>query len=119
MSLTNNVFYDGKRVYDTERLWSLVSRRTPTRRKIKPLEWHLKEKVWSMRPMDVIRNRKKHSRHWSRIKNADLSYPILVNDEGIIIDGCHRLSKAYMMGRATILVHEVSEKDLRKARLNS
>ena len=117
--MTNNIFYDGMKMYNVERLWGLVSRRTPKRRRIEPLEWHLKEKVWSMRPIDVVRNRKKHSRHWNRIKNADLSYPILLNEDGVIVDGCHRLCKAHMMNRATVLVHEVSRKDLRKAEMKS
>lgn len=37
-----------------------------------------------------------------RANRADLSYPILISVEGWIIDGAHRLAKAYWSGIKTI-----------------
>lgn len=40
--------------------------------------------------------------HVRLVEVADLSYPILLNEDGFIIDGRHRLSKAILTGRKTI-----------------
>ena len=40
--------------------------------------------------------------HLQRIKNADISHPIILDDDGIICDGWHRVAKAFMDNRATI-----------------
>ncbi len=40
--------------------------------------------------------------HVKLVRDADLSYPILLNEDGYIIDGRHRLSKAILTGRKTI-----------------
>ena len=37
-----------------------------------------------------------------RVRAADLSYPILLHPEGWVMDGCHRIVRALMEGRATI-----------------
>lgn len=40
--------------------------------------------------------------HAKRIFNADLQYPIVMSAEGNIMDGMHRILKAYVMGHETI-----------------
>jgi hypothetical protein len=43
--------------------------------------------------------------HWERIRDADLSYPIRVYDTGqeyVILDGCHRFVKTYLLGKKEI-----------------
>ena len=37
-----------------------------------------------------------------RVRAADLAYPILLHPEGWVMDGCHRIVRALMEGRATI-----------------
>lgn len=39
---------------------------------------------------------------WQRVMEADLSYPIIVNDITGVLDGCHRSVKAMMLGYTTI-----------------
>ena len=34
--------------------------------------------------------------------DADMSYPIIMDDEGFIMDGWHRVAKALLEGRETI-----------------
>jgi hypothetical protein len=46
--------------------------------------------------MDVIKNPSKYQDDYKRILKADLSYPIIVSNNGYIIDGVHRLAKAFM-----------------------
>ena len=41
--------------------------------------------------------------HMHSVLEADLSYPILLNEDGCIIDGRHRLCKALYQGDKTIL----------------
>lgn len=40
--------------------------------------------------------------HMIRVNDADLKYPIILDDEGYICDGWHRLVKAIINGDATI-----------------
>lgn len=40
--------------------------------------------------------------HYKRIQEADLSYPIIYDDEGILADGWHRVCKAVMEKHQTI-----------------
>jgi hypothetical protein len=40
--------------------------------------------------------------HCKLVNEADLSYPIILNEDGAVIDGKHRLCKAILDGRETI-----------------
>lgn len=40
---------------------------------------------------------------WNRVEIADLSYPIIINDTHGILDGCHRVVKAYMLGHKEVV----------------
>lgn len=40
--------------------------------------------------------------HAQRIQNADMSYPIILSETGVVLDGMHRIAKAYMSGDKTI-----------------
>lgn len=40
--------------------------------------------------------------HMKMVNEADLSYPILLNEDGFVIDGRHRLAKAILNGDKTI-----------------
>ena len=59
----------------------------------------LYEKIWTddnkkeIRPIDVIDdiNKELYNNHRKRIEKADLSYPIILNPDGNIADGMHRL----------------------------
>jgi hypothetical protein len=42
--------------------------------------------------------------HARRVYEADLSYPILVSAEGNLIDGSHRIAKAWILGHPTASV---------------
>jgi hypothetical protein len=41
--------------------------------------------------------------HCMRINAADLSYPIMLDANGIVLDGVHRLLKAKTLGLSTVL----------------
>ncbi len=40
--------------------------------------------------------------HYRLIQEADLSYPIILSEEGRVMDGMHRVAKAVLEGRETI-----------------
>ena len=42
------------------------------------------------------------SLHTARIVAADLTYPIILNDNGALMDGGHRICKALLEGQETI-----------------
>lgn len=39
---------------------------------------------------------------WQRVMEADLSYPIILNDVTGVLDGCHRCVKAMLLGHTSI-----------------
>lgn len=47
--------------------------------------------------------------HIKQVLAADLSYPIILDDEGSIMDGRHRVAKALLEGRETILAVRFDE----------
>lgn len=47
--------------------------------------------------------------HMKGVIDADLQYPILLNENGAVIDGRHRLAKAMLEGRETIKTRRFKE----------
>ena len=50
----------------------------------------------------MIENARNWLGHVKAILDADLNYPIILDDEGDIMDGRHRVAKAILEGKATI-----------------
>lgn len=48
-------------------------------------------------------------RHYKRISVADLNFPILLSDRGIICDGWHRICKALIEGKENIKAIRIQE----------
>ena len=49
------------------------------------------------------------ARHADRIAKADLDYPIILNDDGSLMDGGHRVCKALINGQTSILAVKFAE----------
>lgn len=45
---------------------------------------------------------KKMVMHFNAVKNANLDFPIILDEDGIVLDGRHRIMKALMLGEETI-----------------
>lgn len=58
---------------------------------------------------------KPNKRFTKRMNEADMSYPLLIDSKDYIIDGAHRLAKAYFDGKQTIKVKVVSNDVLKQA----
>ncbi len=97
---------EGKRLlWYTERLWAL-SKDLPVRRVPINEIPEFEQNCWfQSRPPTV----KEIATHAKRIFAADLSYPVILNDRGGLMDGGHRLSKAYLEGHTHVLAVQFDE----------
>lgn len=51
---------------------------------------------------EPVRSAYQLAKHMKRVLNANLDYPIILDEEGFIMDGWHRVAKALLEGRGTI-----------------
>jgi len=68
-----------------------------------------------LKPWEVTKNPDKHSTHWKKIQEADLKYPIdIMENKGrwLILDGLHRLVKAYILKMKTVKVRKISRQKI-------
>jgi len=89
----------GRGHWSAERLWSLA-RDLPVRQV--PIEAiaEFEQNCW-FRPTTppTCRAVAEHAR---RINDADLAYPVILASDGGLMDGGHRIAKAWLLGHATI-----------------
>lgn len=119
-------YYKGK-AYKVKKLWSAVRKNKVIQIPIKEIINHLEKNVWSyqiegrmdFKPIDVIENPMINKYHYNRILMADLSYPIIViKNEGIdILDGLHRLAKAYLEKKDSLPATFITESQLQYAEI--
>ncbi len=67
--------------------------------------WGKDGKSWNLTPWDVINDVPGSAIQRRRVENVNMKYPILIikkKDKWLIIDGVHRLVKAYLNGQQTI-----------------
>lgn len=72
---------------------------------------------WNLTPRDVIDKTDGSMGHQERVEQADLQFPILLlnkNDKWLIIDGVHRLVKAFQARHKTIKAKIVSAEIIEK-----
>lgn len=71
---------------------------------------------WNLTPREVIQNPEYYPDHYQRILSADLSYPICIakskNGKWFVLDGTHRLAKAYINNLKTIKVKIIPDNKL-------
>jgi len=41
--------------------------------------------------------------HYEKISKSDLTYPIILSEDAVVMDGLHRICKAILEGKTTIL----------------
>ena len=58
--------------------------------------------VWFGGPRDVRPTVRRVAEHARDIASADLSYPIIMTRAGEVLDGAHRIARAYLEGARTI-----------------
>ncbi|OGH71467.1 MAG: hypothetical protein A2921_02445 [Candidatus Magasanikbacteria bacterium RIFCSPLOWO2_01_FULL_43_20b] len=104
--------------WDSKKIWRLD---LPVQEmSIKHLIWHFdlpfweKEGTddWNLTPWELIKNPENEPSHYAKIQQADLKYPLeIIEYKGRyrILDGIHRLAKAYMNGLKVVSVRIIPE----------
>lgn len=84
---------------------------------IDDLVWHFDVPFWfspggfyDLKPRSVIDNPEQYEKEYQRTMNANLSHPLdimLWKGRWLLLDGLHRLAKAYILGQKTVKVRKV------------
>lgn len=91
---------DGKRyIWYTERLWELAKDLPEYAAEVEHFEELDRDCWFSERKPPTIRE---VAGHCQRINEADFSKPVIINDNGRLMDGGHRLARALLEGRKTV-----------------
>lgn len=112
---------------DDEKLWALEL--PVTEMSIQELLWHFDvpflpndhNERWTLTPWDVIHEVDDSKNEQSRLDGADLVYPIdILENKGrwLVLDGLHRLAKAYKMGYKAVKVRIIPRDRLPEVLIN-
>ncbi|MBA2481088.1 MAG: chromosome partitioning protein ParB [Planctomycetes bacterium] len=85
---------DQRMTWRVERLWELAKGLRPVEISLYEFLNYLDNDFWFTGERPTTRSVALHCR---KINSADLKYPILLSAEGDLMDGMHRLAKAWMM----------------------
>ena len=94
-------WHNNKNIYSVDMMLCYINTQGHQKEKL-PIDIfipQLNEKVWTpWSPMDVIEkpHLKKYKDDAERIEKANLAYPVIVTGKHIIVDGYHRIAKAYL-----------------------
>lgn len=74
-----------------------------------PFHWH-DGGIYNLKSMEIINDPEKYKDEYERTMKADLSHPIdIMKNKGrwLILDGLHRLMKAYIQGQKKVKVRKI------------
>lgn len=107
---THSFESNGKKLtWEVEKLWVLAS-------ELKPFDFSIAdfdgfdEDCWFGDRYKPTVNRVLE--HCKKISAADYSYPIILSEDNIVMDGIHRICKAHLEGKATIKAVKFSQNPL-------
>jgi len=113
-------FSDNKYKYSTALMFAYINLCKPNKNKLNldDLDFNLEYNSWenNVRPIDVLNDmkNKKYKDEVSRIKNADIKYPIIIDSQYNILDGVHRYIKHIIENKKTIDVYIFDKKVMKK-----
>lgn len=119
-------FSDNKGVYSVDMMFAYLKNNKYPIKKINVEEymdtleypgWGEPDKNIYYSAMDVVNNPKKYSDDYKRILKADLSYPIIISSDNFIVDGVHRLTKAFLSKKKTIKAYIFNDDLMKKFKL--
>lgn len=107
--------------WEEEKIWAL--KLSTVEMDIKELLWHFDApwwpndngERWTIKPWDVIRQNEGSKNEQIKMEKADLLYPIdILENKGkwLILDGLHRLAKAYKHGQEKVGVRIIPRERL-------
>lgn len=83
-------YYKAGKFWNDETLWKVAETKTSVEVDVREYLWE--DLNWNMSKLKDI------AYEIALIKKADLSYPIILDTDGKVLDGCHRIVKAYLDG---------------------
>jgi disulfide oxidoreductase YuzD len=94
----------------------LVSKLLP---QLKSFSWYMEDQIFS--PYDVINDPKNplFGDHMQRIMNSDLKFPIFIDQDAVIIDGAHRLAKAFLLKKKFIKCFVFGDKSIQMFKIKN
>ena len=115
---------NGKKVYSVDMMFAYIrlKKLRAIKLPISSIQFDTSAKCWphgktEISPDQVLKNPKKYAVDYSRIENADLRFPIIMNS-GYIYDGVHRFIKAKRDNRKFIAVYEFDNRLLERFLIN-
>jgi hypothetical protein len=101
MQTFTNITDGIKRIWEIERLWKIASS-LPVKDVVLADISNLDEVSWFGDPPDESPTCRRVADHAKRIYEAEFDYPVILSAEGWVMDGMHRVCKAYLLGWQTI-----------------
>ena len=115
MKFKHGTYTDNKFIYSVDLMFLYTKTILSTKILITKLLSQLKINDWGdLSPYEVIQNKNKSIEHYNRIIDSDLRYPIIINEKYQVIDGMHRLAKAYLNNKTTIKAYIIDNKLMKK-----
>ena len=115
MYIKHGTYTDDKFIYSVDLMFLYIKTIISNEIKIKKLLPQLKINDWgNLSPYEVILDKNKSIEHYNRIIKSDLRYPIIINKKYQIIDGMHRLAKAYLNNKTNIKAYIINDKIMKK-----
>lgn len=104
---THSILKDGKRyTWTVSRLWELSRDLPHFEYAVSRFEGFDEDQWYCSVHVPTIRS---VLEHMQRIEAADLTYPILLSETGAVMDGIHRICKAYLHDRKTVMAVQFSQ----------
>ena len=113
--------------YAQEDLWKLALNKKVIKYNMTDVKHWIYKTPWSSDECffsiyQVLQQPKQFPDHIKRIKNANLSYPLIVIDDkydkyGSILDGNHRFAKMILENRNFVNIVKLTKNDLKKIRI--
>lgn len=100
----SQVFSAGGVDYEVKKLWELAKKLPTQRLAVEDAKDYLESKTWTggKSPREVLDAQDDTHGHMSRIRKANLRYPVIKAPNEGMADGLHRLAKAHMQGKDTV-----------------
>ena len=99
-----------------QQLWEMAAG-LPSR-KVRVIELHALDEVrWFSERMNKLPTCRAVAEHARQIYEADFDFPIILSPTGVILDGMHRLCKAFLIGMEEIEVVQLPTMPLYRWRL--
>jgi hypothetical protein len=106
-----HTYSDDKAIYSVDMMLAFLNthKHPVVKLPMSDFTWQLEQDVWGdWSPADVLKKMdgKKWAINANRIRQADLSYPVIVTgSKHVLVDGYHRVAKAHLRGDTTVKAH--------------